>query len=546
MSAFHDLLSGAFAHHQAGRLPAAAAGYRKVLAADPGNSDALHLLGVAERSGGPALRSIRLMERALSVRPDLYAACFNLARLYREHGRSGDAEALLHRAWAVQPSLEAAQGVAMLRLEGGRAAAAVATLCVAAALAPADGNVLGTLALGLKRAGTAAETVLRVYERACRAAPDNGENWLNRSAALLGLGQPAAALDSAVRACVLRPGDAGALVNHANALQAMGRLDEAFTLYGAAIAADPLQAEARMGMANTVSRLVPQWHAPMMNDAARNDAYEAALRRAVGPGTHVLEIGTGAGLLALMAAAAGAERVTTCEMVPAVAATAAGIVAANGQSGRITVISRRSDRVDADTDLGGRADVLVSEILSSELLSEGVLPSLEDAHARLLKPGGTVIPRAGALRCALVGGEFLEQHFDTAEIKGFRFQGFRRLVARRAYLQTGAADCTRLSAVFEPFHFDLTGREWTAPQQRRVPVPVTADGRCLGVLQWIRLEMDADTLFENDPAARQPVSGWQPVVYLFDEPLAVRAGQTVVLRAWHNRNQPWFLLEGVA
>ena len=42
-------------------------------------------------------------------------------------------------------------------------------------------------------------------------------------------------------------------------------------------------------------------------------AYDAALRRAIRPGCRVLEIGTGSGLLAMMAARAGAAQVVTCE-----------------------------------------------------------------------------------------------------------------------------------------------------------------------------------------------------------------------------------------
>lgn len=544
MLASHPFLTRAVADHQAGHLHRAAAGYRMALSIDPADPNALHLLGVTERGHERPTGAERLMQRALTVAPALIPACFNLARLYNTFGRLDEAEALLRRVWSLSPSPASALALASMRLERGRGAVAAARSALA--LDPGDGGTLSLMALALNRIGAEDGVVLRAHARASHAAPDRSDVWLNRSAALLARGQAEGARRSAALACVLAPGEAGALVNHANALQTLGRLGQALSVYEAAVAVDPLRAEARMGLTNTLSRLVPQWHAPMMNDAVRNDAYDAALRRATGPETHVLEIGTGAGLLALMAAAAGAKRVTTCEMVPAVAAAAADIVAANGMAGRITVIPRRSDAIDADSDLEGRADVLVSEILSSELLSEGVLPSLEDAHARLLKPGGTVIPRAGSLRCALVGGRFLEDHFETGTINGFDVRRFRRLVARRAYLPTGAAGCTRLSAVFEPFRFDLTGRAWTAPDQRRVAVPVTGDGRCLGVLQWIRLEMDAHTTFENDPADRQPVSGWQPVVYLFDAPVAVRAGQTVMLQAWHNRNQPWFMLDGVA
>jgi type II protein arginine methyltransferase len=46
----------------------------------------------------------------------------------------------------------------------------------------------------------------------------------------------------------------------------------------------------------------------------------------VGPATKVLDIGTGTGLLAMMAARAGAREVVACEMNPAVADAASAIV----------------------------------------------------------------------------------------------------------------------------------------------------------------------------------------------------------------------------
>ena len=117
---------------------------------------------------------------------------------------------------------------------------------------------------------------------------------------------------------------------------------------------------------------VPQWHFAIVRDAARNAAYEEALKRVVTPQTRVLEIGTGSGILAMMAARAGARYVITCEMVPAVAEAAQEIVALNGLSERVRVVAKKSHDLDAERDIGGRADVLVSEIVDNKLLGEGV------------------------------------------------------------------------------------------------------------------------------------------------------------------------------
>ena len=57
----------------------------------------------------------------------------------------------------------------------------------------------------------------------------------------------------------------------------------------------------------------------------------------------MLDIGSGTGLLAMMAARGGARKVTSVEMVPAIAEVARQIVEANGYSEVITVLNIRSD-----------------------------------------------------------------------------------------------------------------------------------------------------------------------------------------------------------
>lgn len=65
---------------------------------------------------------------------------------------------------------------------------------------------------------------------------------------------------------------------------------------------------------------VPSYFIPMMNDRDRNDAYESAIRETIasfrserGRAPHVLDLGSGSGLLATMCLHHGADRVTLCE-----------------------------------------------------------------------------------------------------------------------------------------------------------------------------------------------------------------------------------------
>ena len=71
----------ALAHHQAGRLAEAEALYRQVLAVQPQNPDALHLLGLIAHQVGRQDAAADLIGRAIALRPDD-------AALYSQLGKS--------------------------------------------------------------------------------------------------------------------------------------------------------------------------------------------------------------------------------------------------------------------------------------------------------------------------------------------------------------------------------------------------------------------------------------------------------------------------
>lgn len=79
--------------HKAGRVDEASAVYAKIVALDPGNADALHLLGSIKAQRGEAAEGCRLIEAALKLKPDGALMWFNhgnaLAVMARPAGRGG-------------------------------------------------------------------------------------------------------------------------------------------------------------------------------------------------------------------------------------------------------------------------------------------------------------------------------------------------------------------------------------------------------------------------------------------------------------------------
>lgn len=286
---------------------------------------------------------------------------------------------------------------------------------------------------------------------------------------------------------------------------------------------------------------VPLWHFAMMRDDPRNAAYQAAIERAVKPGMRVLDIGSGSGLLAMMAARAGAAHVVTCEVDPAIAAVTQEIVAANRLTDRVTVLNKHSSLIDVDADLGGPVDCIISEIIGKDLVCEKVLPSLADARRRFLKPGGTMIPATGEIRVALAWWEGYRDIPAQADQCGFDLSGFNLLLPPRWSINVGDKRLTLRSAGEALMRFDLTAT--TIPDRHAMLTLPSQGGPVNGIVQWIALQLDDDGWFENPPE-HGTYSSWACIFYPFTAPIETGAGQQVavagrvigdMLRIWQAR-----------
>ena len=119
----------------------------------------------------------------------------------------------------------------------------------------------------------------------------------------------------------------------------------------------------------------------------RVDAFAEALRRSITPGCTVLDIGTGMGFFAVLAATFGAGHVYGVDPNRSLD-IARQIAAANGVADRTTFVRGLSTGLD----LPRRADVIISDIRGALPWMQTIVASIVDARERLLAPGGTLIP----------------------------------------------------------------------------------------------------------------------------------------------------------
>lgn len=277
---------------------------------------------------------------------------------------------------------------------------------------------------------------------------------------------------------------------------------------------------------------VPEWHFSIVRDQLRNDAYDAALRRLIKPGMRVLEIGTGTGILAMMAARAGAAEVISCEMNPAVAAAASEIIHRNGFGDRVKVIHSHSDAVDLGRHLGGRrADLLVSEIISNNMVDQQVLPAHARAARDLLVPVAPVIPARGRVRVALVE-DIRHRTQPLGVVDEFDLSPFNRLAPSVRPASGSGRGLELRSEAADLFDFDFSGA--SLESLRSSVNCVSSGGPVNGVVQWIQLDMDGHgATYENEPG-KSPSSCWSPLVYPSGRTVDTNAGDVLTVHGAHD------------
>ena len=135
----------------------------------------------------------------------------------------------------------------------------------------------------------------------------------------------------------------------------------------------------------------------MIADEHRAAAYANALRAAITPGDRVLDVGTGFGFFAVVAARAGAGHVDAVDTNPAIH-LGPRVAALNGCEDRITF----HHSAVADVTLPIPADLLLIDVRGPTPFGSRALEILIDTRDRLLRPGGRIIAREDRVMVAPV------------------------------------------------------------------------------------------------------------------------------------------------
>lgn len=108
----------------------------------------------------------------------------------------------------------------------------------------------------------------------------------------------------------------------------------------------------------------------------------------------------------------GRGSVSACEAYLPMGKLTRRVLRANGMENKVKVFHKRSDELRVGAELDSRADILVSEILDSELLGEGLIPTLQHAHDELLVKNPKTVPYRAMTYGVLVESTFLWKMHD--------------------------------------------------------------------------------------------------------------------------------------
>ena len=299
---------------------------------------------------------------------------------------------------------------------------------------------------------------------------------------------------------------------------------------------------------------IASWHYDMLNDASRNDAYEAAIKRTISRRksmslrNQVLDIGAGSGLLSMLSMRAGADHVYAVEMSGHMCDAGEETVCLNGYGTSIMFLNRDARRLftkESDglikhglkpdgnpPEMERKADVLVYEVFDSGLIGEGALHIVGMAKHRLLTPNATLIPSSAKVYAQPI-------QIRIEDVSGFDCSQANRWRWRSDYDGINLELCRDrwkpLAPWKEVFDFDFNKyMENLQPAQNVLEFDIDQDGVFNAIAFWFTLQLDEETELSTSPhVGTQKGKTWQQAVQYIEE-LKVSVGDKMPMIASHD------------
>lgn len=252
-------------------------------------------------------------------------------------------------------------------------------------------------------------------------------------------------------------------------------------------------------------------HQAMVRDEPRMEQFDAALRALVRAGDTVVDVGSGTGILALMAWRAGAGRVIAIEKSEIIE-PARRFIAQRYPEAPIEFL-----RLDVEREAlpAMQADVLVCELLGNLGPEERIVPVLSKLCANVLKTGGHVIPGSVELMAVPVAAPAVASELGrwNEPVAGFDLSVFDALARQRVYhLQGEALSLLAAPTSYRTLQFGANG---VAQEARCASFEILEPGVLHGFACWFEASLAPGHTMSSAPGA--PVTHWGQVFFPLED-----------------------------
>ncbi|MHA2043169.1 MAG: 50S ribosomal protein L11 methyltransferase [Candidatus Thorarchaeota archaeon] len=246
----------------------------------------------------------------------------------------------------------------------------------------------------------------------------------------------------------------------------------------------------------------------LLGQKTRLAKFSEAIQRVVKTSDYVVDIGTGSGILAIMCAKAGAEKVTAIDVNRESIEYARKAAAVNGVTDQIDFFEGHfSDFIPEE-----RADFVICEMLSSMMLIEQQVSACSHAVETILKPEGVIIPQHATVFTVPVESQIMDSRY------GFEMIHFPKVVQSSNHEIT--KDLADAQVLYE---IDFTKPSGESGVDKTSSFDVVNDGTIHGLVSVFesRLIDDINLRMED---------GWKPLFIPIDKPVEVKTGDQFSVR----------------
>ncbi len=248
--------------------------------------------------------------------------------------------------------------------------------------------------------------------------------------------------------------------------------------------------------------------ASMLSHRSRLAKFNKAIQMLVTEDSYVVDIGAGTGVLAFMAARAGARRVTGIDI--------------NGCSVEYAKRAAQENQLDdvvefrnlhfSDFSPDTPANIVICEMLSAVMLVEQQIPASRHAVQRILAPNGAILPQRATVYVVPVECSSIWERF---RVESLQFPKLPQTVDRRA-----AKDLSDLAVLAE---FELFRKDCPTYVDKTLEFTAIEAGVVHGLVGLFEAQLHNEIMLRME-------DGWRELFIPFKKPIEVRRDDSLRIR----------------